>query len=61
VDARRIEELRAEARFARERLDLYRARAYSLRPVDPTRLRDLERAAAAAEERLRHALAEPPG
>ena len=61
MDARRIEELRAEARFARERLDLYRARAYSLRPVDPTRLRDLERAAAAAEERLRHALAEPPG
>jgi hypothetical protein len=60
VDTRRIEEMRAEARFARERLELYRARAYSLRPVDPTRLRDLERAAAAAEERLRHALAESP-
>ncbi|HEX6944976.1 MAG TPA: hypothetical protein VF196_02215 [Casimicrobiaceae bacterium] len=58
MDARRIDELRAEARFARERLDLYRARAYGLRPVDPGRLRDLERAAAAAEQRLRHALAE---
>jgi hypothetical protein len=60
----RVEELRAEARFHRQRYDLYRARAYGLRPVSETRLRELERAALAAEERLRHAesgpAAEPP-
>jgi hypothetical protein len=55
VPAPRLEELRAEARFHRQRYDLYRARAYGLRPVNETRLRELERAAAGAEERLRHA------
>lgn len=58
LDPHRLEELRAEARFARERLDLYRARAYGMRPVDPARLRELERAADAAAERLRHAQGE---
>jgi PAS domain-containing protein len=51
-----VEELRAQARHARQRLDLYRARAYGMRATSNTRLRELERAAAAADERLRHAL-----
>jgi hypothetical protein len=51
----RLEELRAQARFDRQRYDLYRARAYGSRPVDQARMRELERAAAASAERLRHA------
>ena len=52
---RRLEELRAEARYARERYELYKARVYGSRPSSLTRLRELGRAALAAEERLRHA------
>ncbi|MCW2968437.1 MAG: hypothetical protein JWM71_2209 [Solirubrobacteraceae bacterium] len=52
----RLEELRAEARYHRQRYDLYRAKAYGMRPVNPVRLRELEHAAVAAEERLAHAL-----
>lgn len=60
VDAR-IEELRAEARYARERLDLYRAKMYGLRPTTTTRLRELERIHQGADARLRRAQkAEPP-
>ncbi|MGI8594802.1 MAG: hypothetical protein ACR2ML_10635 [Solirubrobacteraceae bacterium] len=54
--AREIEELRAEARHARERHALYRAKAYGQRMTSAARLRDLERAADASEARLRHAL-----
>lgn len=54
-DADRIEDLRAEARHARERLDLYRAKVYGPRPTSMTRLRELERAHAAAQARLAHA------
>ena len=39
----RLEDLRAEARYARERYDLYRAKMYGLRPTTITRLRELER------------------
>jgi len=56
ADADEIERLRAEARYHRERLDLYRARAYGPRATSATRLRELERAHDGAEERLRHAL-----
>lgn len=56
----RIEELRAIARHDRQRLDLYRARGYGLRPVDPARLRELDRAVEASAARLRHALADRP-
>lgn len=57
TDARRIEELRAEARFARERYDLYRAKTYggSL-PTSMSRLRELERMHQGADGRLRRAL-----
>ena len=58
MDPEEIERLRADARYHRERLDLYRARAYGPRATSPTRLRELERAHDGAEERLRHALSE---
>lgn len=51
----RIEELEAEARYHRERYDLYRAKMYGLRATSPARLRELERACQAAEARLRDA------
>lgn len=62
ADAERIEELRADARYARERSDLYRAKVYGPRETSMTRLRELERVSEAAEARLRHAEQEPaPG
>jgi hypothetical protein len=53
--ARPIEELRAEARYHRQRYDLYRQKLYSMRPTSPARLRELERTCLAAEERLARA------
>ena len=44
--------LEAEARYHRERLGLYRARAYGSDATTPGRLRELERASAQADERL---------
>jgi hypothetical protein len=51
-----VEDLRAEARYARERAHLYRAKAYGRRATSAGRLRELERAADGAEERLQRAL-----
>ncbi len=45
--------LEAEARYHRERLALYRARIYASKPTSGERVRELERAAAYADERLR--------
>ena len=53
--SQRIEVLRAEARYHRERLDLYRAKMYGLRPTTMARLRELERIHRGAEARLREA------
>lgn len=50
-----IEDLRAEARYHRERYDLYRAKMYGLRPTTMTRLRELERAHEGAQARLQQA------
>lgn len=61
VESPRIEELRAEARYRRERADLYRARAQGSRPFDPARLQQLIREADAAAERLAGALARDRG
>ena len=47
-----LEELRAEARYRRDRLALYRARLLTGRPATQTRLRELERLAASADARL---------
>jgi len=51
----RIEELRIEARYRRERYDLYRAKMYGPRPTTLARLRELERAHQGADARLRRA------
>jgi hypothetical protein len=55
---RRLDELTVQAQYARQRYDLYRARAYGPRPSNPARLRELERECARAEEALRFAKAE---
>jgi hypothetical protein len=57
-DQERLEQLRAEARYRADRLALYRARTYSGRLTSPTRLRELERAAQEAQDRVRHAESE---
>lgn len=55
----RIEDLRAEARYHRERYDLYRAKMYAQRPTTIARLRELERAHQGAQARLRRADQQP--
>jgi hypothetical protein len=50
-----IEDLLAEARYQRQRYDLYRAKMYASRPTTMARLRELERAVQGAEARLRRA------
>jgi hypothetical protein len=52
----RIEDLRAQATYHRERYDLYRAKVYGPRLTTMTRLRELERAHQGADARLRRAL-----
>ena len=59
-DSRRIAELRVEARYARERYDLYRAKMYGLRPTTITRFRELERMHQGANARLRRAQRDHP-
>jgi hypothetical protein len=56
--AARLNELRAQALHARQRYDLYKAKAYGQRPTSPARLHELERACARAEDALRFAEAE---
>ena len=52
-----LERLEAEARYHRDRFNLYHARVVSGSsvPTSATRLRELERTATAATERLAHA------
>ena len=52
-----LEQLEAEARYAKDRYDLYHARVVSgsSAPTSPSRLRELQRTAAAAADRLAHA------
>ena len=52
---RRLEQLDAEARYHRQRLELYRARLYGGRALNRARLDEFERAADNAEARLRQA------
>jgi hypothetical protein len=56
--ASRLDERRVQARFARERYDLYKARAYGPRLTSPSRLRELERECARTEANLSFAEAE---
>lgn len=58
MPADHLEDLRAQARHARERYQLYKARAFGQRPTSEERLRELLRAYEQAEERLRFAEAE---
>jgi hypothetical protein len=55
----RSSQLAAEARYARERFDLYKAKAYGPRMTSPARLRELERNSQLAEQRLRNFLESP--
>jgi hypothetical protein len=55
-----LEHLRAEVRYRRERLDLYRAKAYGPRPTSTVRMRELERDYELVAARLERALAEQP-
>ncbi len=51
----RIDDLRGDARYHRDRRDLYRAKMYGPRPAGLVRLKELERACIHAEARLRRA------
>jgi hypothetical protein len=54
----RLAELKAEARYARERYQLYRAKAYGPRLTSSGRLGELERQSKLAKSRLDRANAE---
>jgi hypothetical protein len=53
--AKRLDELRAQAQYARQRRDLYKARAYGPRMTSPVRMRELEREHERAEAALQFA------
>ncbi len=54
-ESQRLEALRAELAYKRQKRDLYRARSYGPRPSSAARMRELDRLVAEAESRLRHA------
>ena len=54
-EAWRLDELREEARYRRERLELYRAKMYGGRAHNESRLSEYERAYEGAAARLRRA------
>jgi hypothetical protein len=54
----RLEELKTDVRYHRERRDLYRAKMHGPRPTSPGHLRELERACALSESRLARNLAD---
>jgi hypothetical protein len=58
--AAELERLEAEAKHHRARLDLYRARTYAVKPTSLARLRELERTASGADERLQDARRRKP-
>jgi hypothetical protein len=53
-----LRELEAEARYARERYELYNARSYSSRLTSPARLRELERRSTLAQRLVDRAKAD---
>jgi transposase InsO family protein len=55
TDAARLDQLRAELKYLRDRRDLYRAKVYGPRPARLSRLREIEREHDLAESRLRRA------
>jgi hypothetical protein len=52
---RPLDDLRIEARYHRQRRDLYRAKTYGPRPTSPVKLKELERACVLSSARLRRA------
>jgi hypothetical protein len=54
------ERLEDEARYRRERLELYRARLYGGRAVSQSKLRELQRASDGAAARLERAVRDRP-
>ena len=56
----RTTELAAEARYARERVDLYKAKSYGPSLTSPARLRELEQRRELAETRLLLIQTSPP-
>ncbi len=58
MSADHLEDLRAQAKYARDRYQLYKARAYAGGPTSPERLRELQQAHEQAAARLRFAEAE---
>ena len=52
-----LEYLAAEARYHRQRYDLYRAKVYGGRPTSDTRMRELQRLSESAESRFNAAKA----
>jgi hypothetical protein len=68
MSSRHLDDLRAQALHARQRYQLYKAKAYGQRPTSAARLLELERAWELAEARLHAAEAQerrtderPPG
>ena len=57
MPADRVDDLRRQAAWSRQRRDLYKAKSYGPRPTSLTRMRELERQVAQADERLKAALA----
>ncbi|HEX3294003.1 MAG TPA: hypothetical protein VHR38_09730 [Solirubrobacterales bacterium] len=49
----RIDELKLDARYHRDRRDLYRAKMYGPRPASLVQLKELERACVLSQSRLR--------
>ena len=58
MSTRHLDDLRAQAQYARQRYDLYKAKAYGQRPTSLAHMRELERASERAEARLRAAEAQ---
>lgn len=56
--AQRLDELRAQAQYARQRRDLYKAKTYGPRLASPVRMRELEREHERALAALRFAESE---
>jgi hypothetical protein len=61
TSAARLDELQAQAQYARQRYDLYKAKAYGPRLTSPARMRELEREATRTEANLRFAKAQAKG
>jgi hypothetical protein len=61
TSAARLDELEAQAQYARQRYDLYKAKAYGPRLTSPARMHALEREAARTEASLRFAKAQARG